>query len=440
LAESNLTRELGFRDLTLFAIVCIVGPRWIAIAAHAGPSSITLWVAAAVAFAAPLGVAVAALMKKYPGVGGLYLWTRQDFGPWHGFLAFWTYWFSIALTLPSSAMATISTSGYAFGSGHAYLADSRTYVLGVSLTTIAIALGTNLVGMRIGKWTENLGGIATWILGGVLVALGALVYFRQGSATPPNLAPEWNWDTLSFFGVIAYALSGMEFIGMMGAEIRDPVLIVRPVILTATAFITVFYIVTTGAVLVMLKPDDIQVLHGLADSGNVAARVLGWAWITPLIVVLFVLTSIGGWGGMGAAVSRMPYAAGVDALLPPAFSKIHPRWHTPYVSILLFGVITCVLLLLLQVGESMRAAFQTLISLMVIAGFIPYLYLFSSAWKAGRRIAAVFGLVTTMLAIVSSVVPTPDITNVWAFEIKIVAGTALMIGAAWLVYRRAASN
>jgi|SRR5579862_5146804 len=440
MSSPELKRELGLRDLTLFAVVCIVGPRWIAIAAHAGPASITLWIAAALFFAVPLGVAVAALMQKYPGAGGLYLWTREDFGPWHGFLAFWTYWFAIALTLPSSAMATVSTSAYAFGPSHEHLADSRTYVLLVSLSAIAIALGTNLVGMRVGKWTENLGGITSWVLGAVLVAIGILVYFRQGAATDFHFGPAWNWDTLSFFGSIAYALSGMEFIGMMGAEIREPGRVVRPAIWIGTAVVTVFYIATTAALLLILTPESIQILHGLADGGNVAGRLFGWLWITPLIVLLFVITSIGSWGGMGAAVSRMPYAAGVDALLPAAFSRIHPRWHTPYISILIFGLVTCVLLLLLQVGETMRAAFQTLVSLMVIAGFIPYLYLFGSAWKAGRRIAAAFGIFTTTLAIASSVVPTPDITNVWAFEIKIVAGTALMIGSAWLVYRRAAKR
>jgi amino acid transporter len=189
--------------------------------------------------------------------------------------------------------------------------------------------------------------------------------------------------------------------------------------------------------MVMMKPDSIQILHGLADAGDVTARLFGWIWITPLIAILFIINSIGGWGGMGAAVSRMPYAAGTDALLPPAFSRIHPRWNTPHVSILIFGLVTSVLLLLLQLGETMRAAFQTLVSLMVIAGFIPYLYLFGSAWKARRKLSAVCGLATTVLAIASSVVPTPDITNVWAFEIKILAGTALMIGSAWLVYRRA---
>ena len=435
--EPELKRELGLRDLTLFAIACIAGPRWIAIAAHAGPASVTLWMAAAVFFAVPLGAAVQSLMRKYPGAGGLYLWTRNDFGPWHGFLAFWTYWFSIALTLPSSAMATMSTSAYAFGPSYAHLADSRVYVLFASLAAIGIALGTNLVGMRVGKWTENLGGITTWILGVVLVATAAVVYSRQGSATAMDLQPQWNWDTLSFFGSIAYALSGMEFIGMMGAEIRNPLRVAGPAIWIATLFVTLFYILTTVALLVLIRPESIQILHGLADAGDVAAKLFGWIWITPLIAFVFVVNSIGGWGGMGAAVSRMPYAAGADALLPAAFGRVHPRWHTPYVSILAFGAVTCVLLLLLQIGETMRAAFQTLVSLMVIAGFIPYLYLFGSAWKANRKIAAICGLATTILAIVSSLVPTPDITNVWAFEIKIVAGTALIIGAAWLVYRSA---
>src|SRR4029077_4954614 len=75
-----LHRELGLRDLTLFAITCIVGARWIPAAAHAGPGSVTLWLLAAVFFVVPLAVAVAALSVKYPAAGGLYLWTRGDFG------------------------------------------------------------------------------------------------------------------------------------------------------------------------------------------------------------------------------------------------------------------------------------------------------------------------------------------------------------------------
>ena len=78
----ELRRELGLRDITLFAISCIVGTRWIAAAAHAGPGSVTLWLLGAVLFVVPLAIAVAALIVKYPGAGGLYVWTRGDFGPW----------------------------------------------------------------------------------------------------------------------------------------------------------------------------------------------------------------------------------------------------------------------------------------------------------------------------------------------------------------------
>jgi len=433
---THLKRELGLRDLTLFAIACIVGPRWIAVAASAGPASVILWIGAAVLFAAPLGVAVAALIHKYPDAGGLYAWTRHDFGPWHGFLCFWLYWFSIALTLPNSAMFAMSMSAYALGPKYAYLGDNQTFVVVATFVSIWIALGTNIIGMKVGKWTENLGGITAWMLGFLLVAVGAVIWTRQGSVTPMRFALAWNWETLGFFGAMAFALSGMEAIGLMAAEIRQPRRAVVPATWVATIFNTVFYAASTLALLVLIAPASINELHGLADGSNVAAGLLGWRWLTPLIAVIVLVNSIGGWGGLGAAVSRMPYAAGVDHLLPRAFARLHPKWATPYVSILVFGGVASALLFAVQWGDSLRAAYQALLSLMVLSGFIPYLYLFASAWKAGCRVAAVSGIAMTLLTIVSSAVPTGEVRNLWLFEGKLLAGTALMIGTAWLVYRR----
>jgi amino acid transporter len=439
-AASHLKRELGLRDLTLFAIACIIGPRWIAVAASAGPGSVVLWIGAAVLFAAPLGVAVAALIHKYPDAGGLYAWTRHDFGPWHGFLCFWLYWFSIALTLPNSAMFAMSMSAYALGPKYAYLGDNQSYVVFSTFVSIWIGLGTNIIGMKVGKWTENLGGITAWMLGFLLVGAGAAVWMRRGSATPMNrlmnFALPWSWQTLGFFGAMAFGLSGLETIGLMAAEIRQPRRTVVPATWVATVFNTGFYAASTLALLVLIAPGSISELHGLADGSNVAAGLLGLRWLTPLIAVAVLVNSIGGWGGLGAAVSRMPYAAGVDHLLPPAFARLHPRWATPYISILVFGGVASALLFAVQLGDSLRAAYQTLLSLMVLSGFIPYLYLFASAWKTGRRLAGVSGIAMTLLTIVSSAVPTGQVGNIWLFEGKLAAGTGLMIGSAWLVYRR----
>jgi glutamate:GABA antiporter len=434
--SARLRRELGLFDLTLFAIACIVGPRWIAVAAGAGPGSVTLWVVAAVTFAAPLSVAVAALISKYPAAGGLYVWAREDFGPWHGFLCFWVYWFAIALTLPSSAMFAMSVSAYTLGPQYAHLADDRWFVVVASLVSIWIGLATNIVGMRVGKWTENIGGITSWLLGALLVVIAWLVWSRRGSATVMHFAPERNWDTLRFLGSLAFGLSGMEVLGMMGGEIRKPERTVVPAANIGALFTTVFYVATTIALLVLMQPSGISELHGLADGANVAAQSLGAFWITPLIAVIVLLNSVGGWGGLGAAVSRLPYAAGVDHLLPEAFARVHPRWATPYVSILVFGFVASALLIAIQLGDTLSASYETLLSLMVLVGFLPYFYLFASAWKCGKRLAAASGLLMTLVTVVSSAIPAAGVTNIWIFEAKLFAGAALMIGSARVVYRR----
>ena len=435
---SGLRRELGLRDLTLFAAACVIGPRWITVAASAGPGSVALWIAAAVLFAAPLGVAVAALIGKYPGAGGLYRWAREDFGPWHGFLCFWVYWFGITLTVPSSAMFAMSMSAYTLGPEYEHLAGNQTYVVLTTLVSIWVALITNIVGMKVGKWTENLGGFTSWLLGALLVGVGALVWMDRGSATVMDLRPEWNWGTLRFLGGITFALSGIEVIGMMSGEIRDPKRTVIPATWMGTASSTVFYVASTLALLAILEPPKVDELRGLADGVGVGASVLGWAWLTPVMAAIVIVNSVGGWGGWGAAVSRMPYAAGVDHLLPASFARLHPKWATPYVAILWFGGVASFLLIVVQLGDTLNAGYQTLLSLMVLVGFLPYFYLFASAWKCGRKWAAVSGWAMTALTVISSAIPSGDVTNVWVFEGKLFAGVALMLGSAWLVYRRGA--
>jgi amino acid transporter len=152
-----------------------------------------------------------------------------------------------------------------------------------------------------------------------------------------------------------------------------------------------------------------------------------------------LVSAIGQFGGMGTAVSRLPFAAGVDGLLPRAFARVHPTWGTPHVSIIVFGAVSSFLLLALQLGDTMRAAYQALVSLMVLTGFIPFLYIFGSAWKAGKRISALSGGAITALAIVCSVAPTSETSNVWLFELKIALGTLGAVLSGWLLYRRAAS-
>lgn len=433
-AVRQLRRELGLRDVTLFAITCIVGVRWVPTAAHAGPGSVTLWLLAAVLFLAPLANAVGTLSAKYPGAGGLYYWTRGDFGPWHGFLCFWIYWVGLAFWFPTAAMFYMSILAYGLGPAYSHLADDRLFLVGASLAAIWIALGTNLIGMRIGKWTENAGASATWLLAVVYAGIAAVAWMKRGPATHLDIVPKWSFDTLNLgVATIAYALTGLELVALMGAEIRDPRRTLPRAGWIASGFATVFYAGMTLALLVLLSPQRIDERYGLIEGSSVA----GIAWLPSALAWIVMLTGLGQFGGIGSSVSRLPFAVGVDKLLPEAFSKVHPRWHTPHVSMLGLGAVASFLLVTFQMGDTLRAAYDTLVSLMVIAGFIPYIYIFGSAWIAGRRWSALGGWITTALALICSVIPTAQVTNVALFESKLAMATAAMIASGWLLYRRA---
>lgn len=428
---SELKRELGLRDLTLFAITCIVGTRWIAAAARAGPGSVTLWLLTALLFVVPLAFAVASLTARYPKAGGLYLWTRNDFGPGHGFVCFWVYWMGLAVWFPSAAMFYMSAALHALG-----LPLTRPYVLTASLLAIAIALGTNLVGMKIGKWTENIGGLSAWLVTGLFVVLAALVWMKRGSATHIQLLPVWDWNTVNLWATIAYGMSGLELAGMMAAEVRDPVRTFPRAGWIASGCITLFYSTATIALVVLLQPEKISEMNGLAEAGDEAAKVLHLGWLGPVIAMLVVCSGLGQLGGIGTSMSRLPFAAGADRLLPSAFARLHPRWQTPHVSILTLGVVASFLLIAVQLGDTLRAAYDVLVSLMIITGFIPYLYIFGSSWKAGNRVSSIAGAGIVLLTIFCAVVPTPETRNVWLFEGKLVLGTVAAIGSALLVYQR----
>ena len=98
---------MGPWDLLLFNVASVLGPRWIAVAAHNGSSSISLWVIAAVLFFLPTTIILTELSTRFPEEGGLYVWTKKAFGEFHGFVAGWTYWVYTFFYFPGLLMASV---------------------------------------------------------------------------------------------------------------------------------------------------------------------------------------------------------------------------------------------------------------------------------------------------------------------------------------------
>jgi len=178
----------------------------------------------------------------------------------------------------------------------------------------------------------------------------------------------------------------------------------------------------------------------LAQAGQKAGAHFQAAWLSPAFALLILVSMLGQLTAFVAGNTRLPFALGLDHYFPPAFARLHPRWGTPYVSILLQGVLSSVLLLLMQLGETLRAAYQILVDLTVIATFLPFLYIFASGFRFGQRFSGAAGGLITVLAIVLSAVPPPGVASVWTFELKVVGGALLLAMAAWPIYARSKSQ
>jgi len=429
-----LRRELRLWHLVLFNLSAIAGVRWLAAAAHAGPGSLTLWLLAAVAFFLPSALVVSSLSARFPEEGGFYVWTKHAFGPWHGFLCAWVYFVSNILYFPTLLLSGVAMASYMFGESGVRYSENPVYAIPVTVAVLWLAFLVNLVGLRVGKWPGLLGGVSTYLIAALLCGFGLVVAWRFGSATHFQFVPEATWGNLNFWSQIALAMTGLELAPILAGEIHNPGKNIPRAAWLSGFLGAGFYMAGTAAMLALLPPDRISPMTGLAQAGDLAGTRLGASWLSPLFALLITTGVIGQLTTYIAGNTRLPFAIGLDRYLPAAFARLHPRWHTPHVSILTQAVLSTLFLLLTELGENLRAAYQILVDMVVIATLIPFVYIFAAGFKFGQRLAGTAGAIIAGIAIVLSCSPPPGVASVWLFELKIIGGTALLAIAGRVIF------
>jgi glutamate:GABA antiporter len=455
--KSQLRRVMGFWDVLLFNLAAVLGPRWIAAAAHNGTSSISLWILAAVLFFLPTALIIIELSTRFPAEGGLYVWSKEAFGDFHGFVAGWAYWIYTFFYFPGLLTASVAMSVYIGGPKFGYLASNQHYLLWASLGLLGVAMLLNIIGLDIGKWLQNAGGVATYAPLLMLVGLGWYVAMHQGSATHfsyKSSLPHWDWDTVNFWSNIAFAFTGMELVCAMSEEVRDPRKTFPRAIYASAALIALIYVVATIALLVLLPADKVDVRSGVFQGISGSSAILGMAWFGVLAALFVTVGNAGGIGATVAGVARIPFVVGIDRYLPAFFGKIHPRWKTPWISILVQAGISAVILILTQLGiKSVIGAYQFLVSMSVILYFIPFLYMYAAeiklAYRADRASAGavlvpggragawfmgLLGFLITAGSMVLAAVPPGEEPDKLKFVALLVASTIAFIGFGLILY------
>jgi len=459
--RSQLCREMGFWDVLLFNIATVLGPRWIAAAAHNGTSSISLWLLAAVLFFAPMALVINELSSRFPEEGGLYVWSKEAFGDFHGFVAGWTYWVYTIFYFPGLLLASTSMSAYVMGGKGAELAQDRVFLLVGSLLLLGVAVVLNIIGLNIGKWLQNAGGVSTYLPLMILAGIAGALWLNNCSVTHftrANMMPTWNWDTVNFWSQIAFAFTGLELVSAMSGEIREPRRTLPRAALTAAALIAAMYIIGTFSLLSLVPAADVDPKSGVFHAITIGSAALKIGFVGILAALLVTVGNAGGVGSTVAGIARVPFVVGIDRYLPSAFGKIHPRWRTPYISIIVQAILSALVLLLSQINETTRGAYQVVIDITIILYFIPFLYMFAAAIKLANRpdrntnphavlvpggkigvwIACGLAFAVTLLSIIVSVFPPGDSSNRTLFLVKVIGTTIAAMALGLILYYRGA--
>jgi amino acid transporter len=195
--------------------------------------------------------------------------------------------------------------------------------------------------------------------------------------------------------------------------------------------------------MVALPRSEILNLQGFMTGIQRAAERLGVGGVTAVAAALLVVGGLGQAGAWFAASGRLPFVAGLDRFLPPSFGRLHPRYGSPYVSLVSQALIAVLFIFLGQAGTSVKGAYDVLVSMAIIGYFIPYLLMFAAMIRLQREPAgpevmrvpggapvaialAALGLMTTLVAIGLSLVPAEDEPNKPLAVLK-VAGLSLLL-------------
>jgi amino acid transporter len=447
-----IAKTLGFGDLFFYAASMALSIRWISVAAAAGPASLWIWLLAVVVFSGPLIVATAELTTRFAGEGGVYAWTEEAFGQFWGFLCGWLYWTSNLPFFSGVLVFMLNLLALAIGPpGKALIATP--WLFTAAAVALAVAVGAlHYLGLGTGKWLSNVGGTSNIVLVALLALFGSLVFARQGSATDfahASYAAPLDANGAILWATMVFAVGGSEALAFLRNDVRGGMRTILAVLAGVALLQIAFYVTGTAAMLAVLTPQAATRLSGLPDALIQGLTTLGLGALAPLALIGGFLCSLGSYSAWFGVAARLPFAAGIDHVLPPAFGRRDPRSGAPVVSIAVQTVVVVLIVVLSQAGDTLKGAYDFLVAMSVLSYTLPFLFLFAvflavqvraprsgaapaDAWRTpGGRGAALavgaVGMAATVVAVLCTLVPSPDAKNQLLEAAKLVFASAVLI-------------
>ena len=383
--EVSLTRRLGLFDATMIIVGSVIGvgiftTSGLAAKALDSPGSLIAgwFIGGLLTLCGAL--TYAELGAMLPHAGGEYVYLRQAYGRFWGFLNGWTYF---TVTNPGS-IAAMSVGLIAYLESFFPSVNFKSYLiggeifgraLGIStghLTAIAVILifsFVNYVGLRAGSLTQNvltllkLGTVTVIPFLGLLVGAGEWSHFSSsgGTSSSSDLFQSMSVAMVAIF----FSYTGWFTSTYVASEIRDPQRNVPYSVILGTLIATAAYLLVNVLYLYALP---IERMMGVVNIGQVAASALFGSEASKYISLAIVISILGATNSVILTAPRIYYAMARDSLFFKAAGSVHPRFKTPAHSILIQAIWCCVLVVSGTFSQLLTYTVVAMLSFSIMTG------------------------------------------------------------------------
>ncbi|MEI5097601.1 amino acid permease [Streptomyces sp. PmtG] len=363
--DGRHARRFGLPIATCLVMGNIIGGGIFLLPASVAPFGTVSLVAFAVLTVGAIALALVfgRLAERDPRTGGPYVYAREAFGDFAGFLAAWAYWIT---TWVSNAALAVAAVGYLDVlipvADHKWSACLAALVLQL-LPALANLAGTRYVG------AVQVVATVLKFLPLLLVAFGGLFFFDADNLGPFQASDHGAVGAVSASAaILLFSYLGMESAAVSAGEVRDPRRNVGRATILGTLGAALVYLLGTLAVFGTVAHD--KLVTSTAPFSDAVNVMFGGSWGGTAVAIAALVSMVGALNGWTLLSAQTPYAAAKDGLFPSAFAV--KRRGVPTFGVLV-TVVLASLLTVYNYTAGPSGVFEVLVLVTTFTATVPYL-------------------------------------------------------------------
>lgn len=342
---TSFDKTLKTRDVIALSFGAMIGWSWVLLTGvwltEAGTLGVLIAFAVGGLAITLIGLTYSELASAMPKAGGEHIYTHRALGPHWSFVCTWALLFSYLNVCLFESVALPTAVDYLLPQirmgtlWHVLGADVDMGFVIVGALGAAAVTAVNYFGIKTAAFVQAVV-TSLIIVAGLLLISGTAINGSAANAEP--------WLGASMGGVLVVLimvpsmLIGFDVIPQSAEEINLPAKRIGTLLVISVACAVLWYVAVSAAVGFAIPTAD------LADANMATAQAATNMWGGDWAGTILVLGGIGGiltsWNAFVVGATRVTYALAKSGYLPEAFARLHPRYKTPYVGILVLGALS----------------------------------------------------------------------------------------------------